>query len=174
MITGNHAVIRTTDSDDAPFLQRLYADWPPRSSLLDRKRELIVPTADELRELLGRKDNPATALLAVEDLTGTVRGFCGLRQAGPELAYGELLLMLFDELHYREPLALETFAYLCKNAFAEKRLNKLLAHCLDTEPEWRGFLTGRGFTCDGKQRDVFFTRGEWHDLESFSLLRGAV
>lgn len=173
MITGEHAVIRTTDADDAPFLQRLYAEEPPRSSLLDRKRELTPPTLDELRELLGRKDHTSPALLVVEDREGTVRGFCGLRLATPELAYAEAILMLFDDADYATPLALETLDYLCQNAFVEKRLNKVLAHCLVTECAWRAFLIERGFSCDGRQREVLYTGGQWHDMESYSLIRNS-
>jgi RimJ/RimL family protein N-acetyltransferase len=174
MITGDHAVIRSADADDAPFLQQLYTEGPPRSSLLDRKRELTPPTLDELRELLGRKDGPSAALLVVEDREGIVRGFCGLRSAGAELAYSEAILMLYDDADYSKPLALETFEYLCKNAFVEKRLNKVLAHCLATELAWRAFLLERGFSCDGRQREVLYSGGQWYDMESFSMLRSAV
>lgn len=171
MITGEHGVIRSMDPDDAEALLRLYIEGPPRSSLLDRKRELILPTAGELREMLGRKESIPAGLLVVEDREGKVCGFCGLRHAGAELAYAELVLMFHDEAVYRAPLALETLRYLCQNAFMEKRLNKLIAHCLDTEPGWRMFVSEMGFTCDGRQRDVLYAGGHWHDVELFSLFR---
>lgn len=191
MITGDHAVIRSADPDDAVQLQRLYDSEPVRASLLDRKRELTIPTADELRELLGRKENAGGMLLTVEDKTGVIRGFCGLRPAGLDLAYGEIVLLLFDDGDYAVPLASETYEYLRTSAFVEKRFNKVVAHCLvrprttegvrgiplteelDGETAWRVFLLNQGFGCDGRQRDIMYAGGRWHSLESFSLFNGA-
>jgi RimJ/RimL family protein N-acetyltransferase len=107
--------------------------------------------------------------LTVEDLEGNIRGFCTLRGADQELAYGELVLMLFDEPDYDSPLADEVFEFLRKSAFQQKKLNKVVTYCLDGETAYRSLLIRKGFQSDGVQREIVFALGRWHNLESLSL-----
>ncbi|HOZ45017.1 MAG TPA: GNAT family N-acetyltransferase [Candidatus Hydrogenedentes bacterium] len=169
MIRGEHSVTRTADQDDALALKRLYASGRPRSALLDRKREFLVPTVDEIRELLAKKDLQQGAFYAVEDMAGDVRGFCSLRGAHPEVAYAELVLLLIDEADYATPLADEVYAYLRRRAFDHMQLNKLIAQCLECERGYRDLLIRHGFESAGIQRDVHYTGGRWYYLESFEL-----
>ena len=169
MITGEHSVIRTAEQDDAAAMVRLYSPECPRAALLDRRRELLVPTTDEVRELLGRKDAQPAAFYAVEDVTGVVRGFCSIRGAQSEVLYGDFVVMFFAPDDYDAPLAEEVFAFLSERAFAQKKLNKVMAQCLDSEDALRGFLVSRGFGSQGIQRDMFYSAGKWHGLETFCL-----
>lgn len=171
MIRGDYAVIRVAEPDDAHELIRVYDPARPRSSLLDRRREIITPTADELRELLAQKDKLGGRLYTVEDVDGFVRGSCALRTAEPEMAYAEIALVLFNDEDYRTSLAHEVFDFLLDKAFTERKLNKVIAQCLKTEAAYRDFLVERGFDSDGVQRDVLFTLGRWHDMETLSLFR---
>ena len=54
-------------------------------------------------------------------------------------------------------------------AFERLRLRKLIAHCLETEAPFRGYLLRHGFVHNGTQRDVFYGQGRWHNLDTFSL-----
>jgi len=56
-------------------------------------------------------------------------------------------------------------------AFVEKRWNKLVAQCLESEIDFRRLLTNRGYKSDGIQRDVLFTGGKYLDLETLTLFR---
>ncbi len=168
MITGEHSVIRMAEPDDAYELRRLYDPERPRSALLDRRREIMLPSVDELREGLARPEKSGV-LYAVEDKTGGIRGFCSLRGASAELRYGEIILPLFEDADYREALAQEVLAYLCRLAFRDRRMNKVLAHCLGDETEWRALLAERGFRSNGVQRQVLWTLGRWHDIETLTL-----
>lgn len=169
MITGEHTCIRTADPDDAPVMHALYAGGTPRSALLDARREPISPNCDELREALATKDAMKGNFYAVEDLTGIVRGFCLLRGASKDAGYGEFGLMLLEEEAYGSPLAAEVFRFAHARAFERLRLRKLIAHCLETEGPFRAYLERCGFVCNGRQREVFYTGGRWHNLETFSL-----
>jgi RimJ/RimL family protein N-acetyltransferase len=157
------------EADDAFELRRLYDSSKPRSAVLDRRREITYPTVDELREGLARPDKPGGPLYAIEDRTGSIHGFCALRGASPELAYGEIILPLFEEADYETPLADEALGYLCRMAFAEKRLNKVISHCLDDETGYRTLLARRGFESNGIQREVVWAGGRYRDLETLSL-----
>jgi RimJ/RimL family protein N-acetyltransferase len=168
MITGEHTIIRTAEGDDAYALKRLYDSPLPRAAFLDRRREISYPSVDELREGMGRPEKMGGALYVVEDRTGLIRGFCALRSAGPELGYGEVILPLFEEEDYADPLAEEALEYLVRLAFLERRMNKLLAHCLDSETAWRALLERHGFKSNGVQRDVLWTRGRYFDLETLT------
>lgn len=169
MITGHHSFVRTADPDDAAAMHALYTQGRIRSSLLDSRREPINPNVDELRAALGSTDAMKGNFFAVEDLTGVIQGFCVLRGASKDAAYGEFGLMLLDNAAYATPLAEEVFQFAFRRGFELLRLRKLLAHCLESETAFREYLLAHGFESNGIQRDVFFGQGRWHNLETFSL-----
>jgi len=168
MVLGEYSKIRIAEPDDAYELKRLYDPSHPRSVMLDRRRELPSPTADELRESLSRNDRGGV-LYAVEDREGVVRGFCTLRGVQVEMSYAEVALTLFEDGDYDTPLAAEAFAYVCRNAFVHKRLNKVISHCLDTEAGYRRLLEREGFVSNGIQRHVLWSQGGWRNLETLTL-----
>ena len=175
MIVGKHGVVRTADIDDAAGLKRLYDPAQPRAALLDRRREILRPSLDDFREML---DNPKTKdadlFYAVEDAAGDVRGFCALRTAREERSFAQFVLLLFDDADYAAPVADHAFAFLSKRAFEDMKLSKVSTHCLDTEQALRAMLVRQGFQSDGVQREVLFTHGAWHDLESMTLFADAI
>jgi RimJ/RimL family protein N-acetyltransferase len=170
VIFGEHCVIRAAEPDDAPTLKRVYDLPKPRAAILDRRREPYQPTTDELRELLASKDLKLLGeYYAVEDKTGIIRGFCSLRAGRHDVFFGEMLLMFLDEMDLTGPIAAEAFAFLRNKAFAERRLTKIVAHCLDGEEALRTFLVANGFRSDGVSREMLFTRGRWFNNETLSL-----
>lgn len=169
MICGEHAVVRAADLDDAPSLWRLYDTSRPRSFLLGPAREVIVPTRDELEQLLARKDVHADVFFVIEDLTGQIHGGCLLRGGLHGSFYNEVAVAFADDADYRTPMADEVFTFLRHRAFVERKANKIMAHCIENETEYREFLDRQGFRSDGVQRDMVFTLGRYFDLESLSL-----
>ncbi len=170
MIAGEHTFIRMAEPDDAPALHALYALEAPRSALLDKKREPLLPTRDELREMLGRKEAAAQgALFVVEDRAGVVHGFCGLRTLPPETPFGEASLLFLDETRVQGPLGNEAWAFIRERAFVRMQLRKVMTHCLDRERPLREFFTAQGFKSNGVQRKVLYAAGRWHDLETLTL-----
>ncbi|MFO7973987.1 MAG: GNAT family protein [Candidatus Hydrogenedentota bacterium] len=170
MIFGEHGVIRAAEPDDAPTLKRVYNLPKPRAAVLDRRREPYQPTNDELREALARKDLKYLGeYYAVEDKTGVIRGFCSLRAGRRDVFFGDMLLMFLDEADLERPIAAEAFAFLRNKAFAERRLTKMVAHCLDGEDALRAFLMANGFHSNGVAREILFTRGRWFNCETLSL-----
>ncbi len=168
MIRGKYSAIRSAEADDAAVLKTFYDPSRPRSCLLDMRRELLLPSLDELREVLGQKEQGKPIFYAVENLTGEVRGFCSMRGQSLESTYGEFVVVL-DDADLDTPLAVEVFQFLANQAFVRMRFNKILTHCLDSEQEYRAYLLRHGFKSDGVQRDVTFMLGRWHNLEAFSL-----
>lgn len=171
MIYGEHALIRTADSDDAPAFQALYDAEAPRTVLLSATREPMFPTREEIRELFRRKE-AASTFYVVEDTEGRIRGFCGLRtsQELRDTAFiSEVILLFIDRADYKLPIANEVFEWLKHTAFGVQRLNKLIGHALDTETALADWLKSVGFESNGVQREVLFTGGQWHNMETFSL-----
>ena len=173
MVVGQHSVIRSAEPDDASALKRVYDSGVIRCSLLDQRRELTMPTLDELREAMATQEMGRGVFHAVEDLDGRVRGFCSVRGANLETRFAEAVAMLIDVEDYRLPLAGEVFAFLAGQAFERLGLNKLVAHCLDSETECRAWLVSHGFSCDGLQREALYASGRWHSVEAYSLFRSA-
>ncbi|MCP4639973.1 MAG: GNAT family N-acetyltransferase [bacterium] len=171
MIVGEHAVIRTADVDDAPLLWRLYDTRRPRSFLLGPAREILIPSRDELQEILSRKDKLAGTFFVVENREGEIQGCCTLRGAMRGAFYNEVTLSLVHEADYATPLADEVMEFLKHMGFMERKLLKIVSHCLDRETEYRAFLVRHGFESDGVQRDMVYTLGRYYNLESLSLFR---
>ncbi len=173
MIVGVHCTIRTAEPDDVNELRRLYDPACPRAVFIDRTYELHFPSRDELTEMLRRRDlaQHGIGFLAIEDQEGFVRGFCMLRAVNNEARYAELFLGLIDPADFTQPLADEAYDYLYRRAFKDLRLRKMVAHCLDTEQDFRAFLQRKGFSCDGVQRQMVYTLGAHHDLETYTLSR---
>jgi len=169
MINTGHGYIRTTDPDDAPAFARLYDPLgPPRAAALDLRREPILPSVDEVREMLARQETRQGAVYTVENREGEVRGFCSVRGVNAEAAFGEMAVMFADPADYAAPLAEEAAHFLFERAYARQRLAKLIGHALDGECELREFFARLGFEHCGVQREVLHARGRWHDLETFS------
>jgi RimJ/RimL family protein N-acetyltransferase len=173
MVTGQYANIRAADPDDAPALHAFYTIDRACSALLDHRREPLLPTVDELRETLGHKDAVRGAFHVIEDKTGVIQGFCGLRGVNQETGFGEIVLMLYAETTYDTPLAGEAIAFLAKLGFERMRLFKLVTHGLDTESGLRACLLDHGFVSEGVQRDILYTQGAYRNLEAFSLFHDA-
>lgn len=172
MIVGKHGVIRAAEVDDVATMKRIYDPERPLGCLLDQKREYVLFTSDELRELLGGGTGAqGGAFQALEGLDGVVRGFCALRSGAQEQQFGQYAVMLFDEQDYAGDFADEVGAYLVREAFERRQINKVVAHCLDSEKGLRAMLLRHGFRSDGMQREVLYTLGRWFDLESLTLFR---
>jgi RimJ/RimL family protein N-acetyltransferase len=171
MIIGQHTVIRSAEPDDAIALWRLYDPDRPRAFLLGPAREVLIPTIDELREMLGRRDVVQGTFFVIEDTVGEVRGCCVLRGARLESEFAEIVIVFGSDDYYASPPAEEVFRFLARSAFIDKKLNKMCAHCLSAEESYRAFLIRHGFNSDGVQRDMVYTKGRYFDLESLSLFQ---
>jgi len=168
MIIREHAVIRSTDSDDSDALHTLYQSEMPRFSLLDQKREPMLPTRLELQEMLSSQELNKNLFYSVENRAGEVRGFMVLRGLNQESGYCELTAMLLDEAEYDAPLAGEALEYVCDRAFTQLRMRKLLSHVLCCEAGGQRLLTGHGFEPLGAQREAVYARGRWHDIRAYA------
>jgi RimJ/RimL family protein N-acetyltransferase len=170
MITGEHAVIRTADPDDARSLLRLYDTTRPVAFILGPSREVSVPTLDELQETLARREIATGSFYVVENREGAIRGCCAVRGIAKETVHAEMALALVDDTDYEAPLAQEALEFLCHSAFVEKKLAKVMAHCLDTEHAYRQLLVRNQFESAGTQRDMVYACGRYYNLESLRLV----
>lgn len=168
MIKSPHAAIRSAEPDDAPFLHAFYDQRRPHAALLDPRREPIMPTCAELRDLLGRKEASQGQFYAIEDTTGLVLGFCSLRGMNQEAGFGEFTLLL-QEGWYATPLADEALAFIANRTFAAFHLKRLVAHALRGEHAWRAFLERHHFEQAGTFREAFHGCGAYHDLLVYAL-----
>jgi len=173
MISGTYTVIRSAEADDAAAMWRLYDPKRPRSFLLGPTREVMIPTHDEMREILGRRDVVQGSFFTIEDLAGEIRGCCVMRGAKSESEFAEVVVALDDDAAYATPFADEVITFLEKTGFIDKKFNKLVAHCLSNETQYRAYLARHGFVSDGIQRQMVYTRGQYFDLESLSLFNRA-
>jgi RimJ/RimL family protein N-acetyltransferase len=173
VITGEHTFIRGTEQDDVPALSALYRADTLRAGLLDGRREPVLPTRDELRELLSRKEIADGGYYTVEDKSGTIQGFCSLRGMNSEARYAEFSLVLLDPAYYARPLAAEAATFLFDRAFTRSGLRKVVAYCLEGETELAAFLRNQGFESAGVQRDVVYAGGRWHALEALARSNGS-
>jgi len=173
MITRSEALIRTTDPDDAGTLYNLYASRRARFALLDQKREPLLPTKLELREMLASKETDKSMFYSVESPDGILRGFFVLRGLNQEGGYCEVSPMLEDEEDYGGAIGREALDYVVERAFGQLRLRKVVSHLLAREGQAAALLMQRGFTDHGTQRQAVYTGGRWHDIRAFGLYNPA-
>jgi len=166
VITGSHTFIRGTELDDVAALSELYGVGILRAGLLDARREPILPTRDELRELLSRKEIAEGGYYTIEDRAGQILGFCSLRGLNAEARYAEFNLVFLDPNDFSSPAAAEAAAFLYDRAFTRLGLRKVVAYCLEHEAELAAFLRAQGFESAGVQRDAVFAGGRWHAQEA--------
>ena len=169
VIRGEHTFVRGAEQDDVEALYRLYMDRVPRAGLLDARREPMLPTRADLRDLLTRKEISEGSFYTVEDRQGVIVGFCSLRGLNTEARFAEYGLQLADVSLYDSEIATEAHAFLLDRAFMRLGLNKVLAHGLSSELALGAFFRRVGFTSAGVQRDVLYTGGTWCHLETFVL-----
>lgn len=171
MIRGEHATVRGAEQDDAAALKELYDPEWPRAALLDRRRELVTPSVDEVRELFAQKQQRQGAFLTIEDPTGRIVGFSVLRGLNPEVGYGEAAVLLADPAAYAAPLADEVLEFMLCRAFVRFRLHKVIAQCLEGEESYEALLARRGFVREGVHREVMYTQGRYFDLATLALFK---
>jgi len=169
VIRGEHTFIRGTEQDDVEALYHFYSPGEPRAGLLDARREPLLPTRDDLRDLLTRKEIADGSFYTVEDRTGAIAGFCSLRGHNAESQFAEYSLHFSDSNVYETPVADEAHAFLAERAFQRLGLRKLLAHALSEEWALAAFLRRAGFASAGTQREVLYAGGRWHHLETLVL-----
>lgn len=168
MILREHAAIRTTDADDAGVLYAIYRSGLPRFSLLDTRREPILPTRLEIQEMLSGQELNKNLFYAVEDREGLLRGFFVLRGMNQESGYCEITMMLEDEADFDTPLAGEALEYVVERSFVQMRLRKVLSHVLCREAGARRMLEQHGFEPLGAQREAVYAQGRWHDIHAYA------
>jgi len=170
MITCEHGYIRFSEADDALFLRQLYLEKPRRAALLDTRREPIMPSTQEVRDMLARKDAAQGLMYTVEDSTGVLKGWVGLRGINYEARYAELVLLFASAEDYSGALADEALEFLLGSAFNHFMLHKVLVLCLDTERALMEYLQRKKFVDAGTQRQALFSGGVSHDLHIFTLI----
>lgn len=169
MITLDNGYIRMAEPDDARTLWWLYFDGNPRAGLLDNRREPLIPTVDELRELLGRHEAAMGNLFAIENNVGEVAGFCNLRGMTQDTGFGDLAVMFHSDNTFQTTLADSVMHFVFERSFEKSQRKRIYASILSCESCLRDFLIRHGFESNGVQREVIYARGTWLDIESLSL-----
>ncbi|MGC8737605.1 MAG: GNAT family N-acetyltransferase [Candidatus Hydrogenedens sp.] len=173
MIKKTYATIRNADRFDAKELLRFYLHKPIFATLLDTKREPLMPNLSELEELLQHKDT-AQSFYAVENKIGDISGFVILKGINAEALFGEMMLLFENETYDNESALIgEALEFIEVRAFQQLHLRKLMTTCLDVEERLRNFLLNHSYQCEGCMREVLFTCGKWHNLETWAKFQNS-
>lgn len=168
MIVKGCSVIRAIEQKDAEILYKFYNSDNIFGSLLDQKREPLNPTLSELDELLQNKD-VRNSFYIVESREGSIVGVVGLKGINPEVLFGELILLFEDNAYETNlPIINEALDYIEDKAFSRLHLRKVLSLCLDSETYLIDFLKGREYNFEGELREVLYTKGKWHNLQTWA------
>ncbi|HOV33085.1 MAG TPA: GNAT family N-acetyltransferase [Candidatus Hydrogenedens sp.] len=168
MIEKLHAIIRTADRFDVKQLFHFYMQEPIHASLLDAKREPLMPNISELEELLLSKD-AAQSFYTVENKQGDIQGFVILKGVNPEVMFAEIILLFNNDIYEENKLLVEeALEFIETKAFQQLHLRKIITTCLDDEKNLHTFLSQHSYQCEGVMREVLFTTGKWHNLETWA------
>ena len=171
MIIGVSAAIRTADLDDAAVIVEIVNPQIPRSIFFDVRREVQMPTFNDICEMLRSKEIKRNPMYIIENDAGEVRGLFLLKGSSQSTFYSELVCAFLESDDYETPMADEVMAMIKRMAFVDHSWHKLLAQCLDVEKDLSGLLVRSGFVLDGFQREAVFSRGRYNNLETYSLFR---
>jgi [ribosomal protein S5]-alanine N-acetyltransferase len=97
-------------------------------------------------------------------------GSCGLMRSdtnGPQYSFGYVL----RKDQWGQGLASEATAALVKFGFEQLHAHRLWAHVFVGNEASERVLRKLGFRCEGCKLQSFFVRNEWHDLQTFAMLR---
>ncbi|MCX8063689.1 MAG: GNAT family N-acetyltransferase [Candidatus Hydrogenedentes bacterium] len=168
MIVKEYSVIRTVEYKDVDCLYKFYNGDKVYGSLLDQKREPVYPTLSELEELLQNKD-VVNSFYVVEDKDSNKIGLVGLKGINQEVLFGEVII-LFDDGIFKSslPIVSEALDFIEEKAFRRMHLKKVLSLCLDSETSLMEFLSSRSYKFEGELREVLYTKGKWHNLQTWA------
>lgn len=170
MIRGEHIVLRTVRESDLDALFGLLSDLGTRGEHFPLRLPSEAAFRKEFRETGFWTDTFGRLLVCTPD--GEIRGSIWYFQAAPYLDGLEIGYHLFDVRSRRRGYMGQALGLLAEFLFASRKINRLqLTVMLGNEPSRRVALKN-GFRSEGILRGALFLRGESHDLELFSLLRG--
>lgn len=180
-LQGDRVALRTVEDEDAAFLRDHSNDPQIRFPMTFGG----PTTLEQQREYLDRDDDGADFLVTV---SGEETGFNPeyvTDDDPPVEPIGFVSLFHVDEragsatiAYYLTPSAqengymTEAVELLVDYAFETRRLHRVTASALATNDASQNLLRSLGFTEEGRERDAKFVRGEYVDVDVFSILEG--
>ena len=163
-LRGDRVDLHVIEEADLPFLQRLINDPRVWRSLFQVTPKRMADEEEFLEAT--REDTEAHFLVCVDgDPVGTV----GLSGITPHWGTGELGYFV-DPDAQGQGYATSAVGLLVDYAFDQRRLEKLSADALATNPASQRVLEKNGFVEEGRFRDHGFVGGERVDVVRYGLL----
>lgn len=163
-LSGDSVELRTIEEEDLEFLQNTINNPEVRAGLapvLPRNRQQQKEWYDSLGE-----DDGISLLICVD---GAPFGSIGFKPPNETWGVAEVGYFVAPE-YWGEGYASQALALVCEYAFAERRLNKLYAKTLTTNPASKRVLMKNGFQQEGVLREEGFAGGDHVDLLRYGLL----
>lgn len=161
---GETVTLNPVDEEDLPFVQRVIND-PEVWRSLGSATPKTMKQEEAWYEQVSSDDGDVHLLICVDgDPVGTV----GMH-VNETWGTGELGYMVTPEA-WGEGYCTDAVRTLCRYAFDERRLDKVVAEAYATNPGSRRVLEKVGFTQEGVHRQEAFVGGERVDLCHFGLL----
>jgi RimJ/RimL family protein N-acetyltransferase len=161
---GETVELRTTEEEDAEFLQRVVNDPRVRAGL--GAHEPINGHAEaEWIESLGDREG-AHFVVAVD---GEPVGTIGYQDPNEVWGVAEIGYMIAPD-HWGNGYATDATRTICGYAFEERRIEKLVAKAYATNPASCRVLEKAGFEREGRLRAEAFVEGERVDVFRYGLL----
>ena len=172
MIKGSSFELRLITEDDLPVFAQQMRTIDNRG---DYYPHMIYPPMEIRRqfEKNGYWDEETGILLIVNE-AGTIIGQIEFFRAVPYWAAYEISYLLYEQAERGKGIVSEAVNLLVRYLFENKTVNRLQ---LAIHPENAASLRVAekcGFTHEGTARGAFFNKGQYHDMEIFSLLRNEV
>lgn len=163
-LQGETVALRTIESEDVDFLQAVINDPRVRNGL--GNTEPITRTEEEeWVESLGEEEGYHFVIADGETPVGTT----GLNDVNETWGVTEAGYMVHPD-HWNNGYATDALRTLCRFAFEEKRLRKVVAQAYGTNPVSRRVIEKAGFTEEGVLRNEAFVEGEPVDIHRYGLL----
>lgn len=163
-LEGETIELRTIETDDADFLQRLLSDPRVRDGIA-AVQPVNCAAEREWIDSLG-EDDGAHFLVCID---GDPVGSIGLES--PNEAWGSVEVgYMIAPSEWGNGYATDALRAVCGYAFEERRLNKVYAGAYATNPASCRVLEKAGFSEEGLLREEAFAGGEYVDVHRYGLL----
>lgn len=169
MLVGDRVILRTVRPDELDLVYKLITDMSAKGPYW----HLVAQSEYQFRQeyyqngFWGEQEGRMLIMSHAEEYLGEILYFKGLDyQSGFEVGY-ELFHSDFQGHGYMS----EALMLFCAYMFAIKPINRIQVNVMHGNESSKHLALKCGFVYEGTMRQATFNRGQYFDLELFSLLR---
>jgi RimJ/RimL family protein N-acetyltransferase len=170
MIRGEKILLRAVRETDLDTLFDFWSDIANRGEYYPLEFLSQAEYKKRYQEHGFLEDTKGSLVIcAADQIVGVISFFSAAHYDGFEIGY-----ILFEAASRNKGYVTEALLLLVRHLFSIKKINRLQVTVIRGNEASKRVAEKCGFQFEGVVRGAFFNRGQYHDLELYSLLRAEV